>query len=453
MTEPVFPTKFATRGHFGFAIDKIVDISKKSKENGFLLNHLDTARLQINMLSKLNALIDIGGGTLTEDYAELKKALEELSVSVECDHCGRQVRFSVSNDAFSANFECTEAGGLKPYDILVGVPSGKLVFANDLRSLFVIPDDGPSVNGRFGQKALTKAAESQGLALVFVGNTDPDVVRSGKELSVRTGGSGKNAVARVSTSLWWYCAMDHDFFVERCTAEGLDPDDFDFSIVEVEPGVYAFSDELANHHSGKVVFSRIRKVEAEFPVLSPAKADDAASLAESQFWMYLGRRTNRGGMSRLGDIFCVLGGGLDWINGGLRSVSGRRDEAGFCTDLKVRGSRSDDRIPLLPLSEIGELYPMHWDYPGKLGVAPLNIDPYWLAAGMMFAKTAIIAPVPALGSKRHTEEQAARNSRLNHDILVASLDVLCEIAEIRGLWDGGKLEGIFAELQGAFASA
>ncbi|MNL39952.1 hypothetical protein D3C87_1622620 [compost metagenome] len=191
------------------------------------------------------------------------------------------------------------------------------------------------------------------------------------------------------------------------------------------------------------MLSRIRKIDAPRPVLSAEGVDTATTLKDSRFWKLVERRLSfsRGGISLFGDIFCVLGGGLDWINGGLRSVSGRDDDPSYGGKLEERkGTRSDERIPLLPESGVGVIYPMSWGYPGKLGIAPLNIDPYWLAAGMMFAKTALAYPIKPLGEERMSQEQREKQVDTDRAILVASLDLLCEIAEVRGLWESGRLE-------------
>ncbi|MBY3155261.1 hypothetical protein HFO56_23340 [Rhizobium laguerreae] len=452
-----FPTKFATKGHFGCQLGDVVDLSAESDTARYLSHSLETVRMGTGALARLREAFGSNGTVSSDEISEeLKETLENLReimrVFPECSHCGQRVSSVADGDVFIPKFECAEAGGLKAYDVLVGIPSGKIAFANDLRNLVVIADDGPSVNGLIGQKVLTQSAASAGLALVFVGNSCPSVVKAGEELHVGCGLPKKGRLGTIVTDLWWYSAMDHDFFIERCAAEGLDPEDFLDFVVDVEPGVYAFSDELADPHEDAVVLSKIRKVDAAAPAISASGVDTATRLEDSQFWKYLSRRRERGGMSRLGDVFCTLGGGLDWIDGGLRSVSGREDDIAYAggklEDRKV--VRLHKRIPLLPEKEVGIIYPLGWDYPGKLGIAPENIDPYWLAASMMFLATATSQPVKVLGGDRLTEEKRLEQSEENRAILAASLDLLCEIAEVRGLWESGRLEAVFTELVAAF---
>lgn len=447
-----FPTKFAARGHFGRQLEDVIDISTETSENRYLMHRLKTDRMRFDMLSKIAAEEAAAGGVLPSELEELRSLLAEIMLaSPDCSHCGQTVTADAKGDTFVPRYECSEPGGLKSYDVFLDVPSGKIVFANDLRSLVVIEDDA-DVNTRFGQKMQTKAAADAGMVMVFTGNSCPSVVKDGDEIHVGIGLPKKGRLGTVVTDLWWYSAMDHDFFLSRCKAEGQSPEDFDHFVVEVAPGVYAFSDELADTHASKVVLSKIRKTDAPRPVLNDEGVDTATTLKDSRFWKLVERRLNfsRGGISLFGDIFCVLGGGLEWINGGLRSVSGRDDDPAYGGKLEERkGVRSDDRIPMLP-GDVGVIYPMSWDYPGKLGIAPLNIDPYWLAAGMMFAKTALSQPLKPLGGDRMSEERKKEQVDTDRAILVASLDLLCEIAEVRGLWETGRLEAVFSELVTAF---
>ncbi len=455
MTEATsFPTKFATRGHFGHQIEDVIDISTETRENRYLTYQMKNARIVFGMLAKIAAEEASKEGNLPPELEELRGLVADIMpVSPECSHCGQTVTADANGDTFVPRYECSEPGGLKPYDVLLDVSSGKIVFANDLRSLVVIEDEA-DVNTRFGQKTRTKAAADAGMVLVFTGNSCPSVVRNGDEIHVGISLPRKGRLGTVVTDLWWYSAMDHDFFLSRCEAKGGSPEDFDYFVVEVDPGVYAFSDELADTHASKVVLSKIRKTDAPRPVLSADGVDTATTLKDSRFWRLVERRLSfsRGGFSLFGDIFCVAGGGLDWINGGLRSVSGRDDDPAYSGKLDERkGTRSDDRIPMLSEAHAGVIYPMSWHAPGKIGIAPLNIDPYWLAAGMMFAKTALAYPIKPFGEERMTEEQKQKRVDTDRAILVASLDLLCEIAEVRGLWESGRLDAVFAELVAVFA--
>jgi hypothetical protein len=454
MTRVTFPTNFAAKGHFGRGIEDVIDISVETRENRYLIHQLSAARMSFDLLAKIEVEEAEGGGSLPKEWEALRNNLSDIApIFPMCSHCGQMVKADNRGDTFVPLFECSEPGGMKPYDVVLDIPSGKIVFANDLRSLVVI-EDTADVNTVFGQRMRTKAATAAGMVMVFTGNTCPSVVRSGEEIHVGISLPKKGRLGTVVTDLWWYSAMDHDFFLSRCEAEGETPQSFSYFVVDVDPGVYAFSDELANTHANTAVLSKIRKTDAPRPVLSTDGLDTATSLKDSRFWKLVESRLSfsRGGISLLGDIFCVAGGGLDWINGGLRSVSGRDDDPAYGDKLEERkGTRSDDRIPMFSTVEVGVIYPMSWNSPGRLGVAPIDIDPYCLAAGMMFVKTALVCPMKIVGESRMSEEQKKKELEKNRAVFVASLDLLCEIAEVRGLWDSGRLETMFAELVQAFA--
>ena len=69
---------------------------------------------------------------------------------------------------------------------------------------------------------------------------------------------------------------------------------------------------------------------------------------------------------------------------------------------------------------------MSWGYPGKLGIAPLDIDPWWLATGLIFAKTAMAQP--SVLFKDHGHDPAEQQA-----ILRQSFWLLGDIAVERGL--------------------
>lgn len=449
-----FPTKFATKGHFGCKLDEVIDLSSDTDLARYLGSDLGIARIEMRMIETIHEKFGSDEAAMPEEARKLLEQLKKIGhVSNECSHCGKRVPAVADGDIFVPKFECAEAGGLKPYDVILGVPSGKIVFANDLRNLVVVDDDGPSVNMVIGRKMLTQASAAAGLVHVCVGNTCPSVVKVGDDLHVGCGLPEDEEFGSICTDLWWYSAMDYDFFLARCEAEGLDPDvEADF-IVDVEPGVYAFSDELPDRDQDVIVFSKIRKVDAPAPVIATSAADTATCLKDSRFWKFASKRRAYGGMSRLGGTFCVLGSGLKWVNGGLRSVNGRDDDPAYNGGVKLRNRatvRGDRPIPLLPEKEVGIIYPMDWDYPGKLGIAPENIDPYWLAAGLMFLTTAIAQPFEVIGDDRLEEGKRLEHGEKIKAIMVASLDLLLEIADVRGLWENGFLDAVLAELVDAF---
>ena len=91
---------------------------------------------------------------------------------------------------------------------------------------------------------------------------------------------------------------------------------------------------------------------------------------------------------------------------------------------------------------------MSWTY-DKIGTAPTNIDLYWLAGGMMFAKSVLASDFDVIGP--YKGEVKARVLETVRRVLIAGLDVLCEIAEVRGLRENGKLDKAFSEITQAWA--
>lgn len=442
MTLSAFPTKLVTKGHFGRKPEDVVDLSVETDENrnliyatqGLGLRHRLTASLDLT-----NQLADTPQNLeLTRMLAEELAVLEEYT-RIECSDCGISLRVALSGDQIIPEFECSEAGGMRPFSVSLAVPSGKIAFANDLRELVVV--ERMDVNTLQGRKRQTIEAAGAGLVMISVGNTCPSVIRSGSGFEIGIGFPKEQRLGSICTDLWWYCAMDWDFLVSRCEAKGISPEDVVDFTVDVEPGVYSFSDEIAKSEAGRVVFSRVSKVNDGAPSIRLSGVDAATTMSESQFWKTVTGRSNfvRRGMSVLGDIFCVSGGGLDWVEGGLRSVSGRDDDAPYTASLRGRTSERDDpRVPLLPQKSIGAIYPMSLDYPGKIGVVPADINVYWLAAAMVFAKSALAYPVVTIGAK--SSEISTKQSDEVRAVLVASLDLLHEIAEVRGLWESGRLQ-------------
>lgn len=457
------------RGHNRHALGELYDLNRTP--NGFneewSLKHWREVAERFDKMTGLARMIDDAIGNELLDYATRQ----------ECGECGGRFRLKRHGTTLVAENECVHAGGIKAYDVLLAIPSGKIVFANDLRSLTLI-DDHFDVNHTIGQVRTTKAYAEDGMAHVFVGNTCPGVYRTDEGFAVQLHNGrydedgdyldpgeddeaedAPERLGSICTDLWWYSAMDQDLFLARCAETGEDPDDFDHFVVEVEPGVYAFSDELADlDASGTVNLSRIRKVEAEAPALKSRATGLAASLEDSQFWREVNRLVGfcRSRDAALGDICTVLGNGYNWHKGSLRNINGHADDTPFRAPLTpVEEPRPTDFIPALPgfkpgFRMSGQFYPLCWNYP-KLGAAPLNADPYWLAGGMMFLKSAIASDYQILGWDRNTPEQNQAQKDTHHAVMIASLDVLCEIAEQRGLVADGTLPRLFAEIAEAWA--
>lgn len=385
-----------------------------------------------------------------------------------CGECGNRVYFERVGSTLVAKSECDMPGGIPPYDVLLNVPSGRIVMANDLREMTMV-EGSFNVNTTKGQMDLTRAYAEDGMAHIFTGNTCPGVYEQSEGYAVALDNNSDATASdpgpkrgSICTDLWWYSAMDKDLFEARCAEQSIDPTGLIEVELEVEPGVYAFSDELADRDAdGFVVLSRIRKVDAVTPTLRARKTDYAGNLLDSHFWKEVTRLSKMKPIFPnkdyiLADMFTVLGNGYDWYSGCIRNVSGHSEDTPFRKKLKpVAAPRNADYVPAFANLEIGTrreagLYPTPMSH-STLGQAPLDADPYWLAAGMMFLKTVLTGDVKAMTHSDQSPEQIAKQNADLREVLVASLDVLCEIAAKRKIDKDGTLDRIFGEIQQAWA--
>jgi hypothetical protein len=165
-----------------------------------------------------------------------------------CDDCGIRLEFCFDLDelkislsdnclkAFPERCECENNDFIIKTSI--PVPSKKLVFANDLRKLFKKEIDElgyVSVNYFPGEKKTTLFYAQHGLIFCFVGNSCPYVCKNKDDSIFITSNSSfkKDKVGIISTSLWWYCAMDHDDFLARCKKNRINPNKFEHIVVDI----------------------------------------------------------------------------------------------------------------------------------------------------------------------------------------------------------------------------
>lgn len=399
------------------------------------------------------------------------KLTEETGIDIptmlhrRCSECGESMNFTFTAEGLNVDRACLTPGGLKPYHVLLDVPSGKIVFANDLRTLVVVEEADVSVNARLGCKQTTEAHARAGMVHISVGNTCPSVFRepdgslvvasryipedddtlSDEEYARLDAALDQTRLGSICTDLWWYSAMDHDHFLGRCAAEGYEPDDFDIFTVDVEPGVYAFTDEFPDRDApGEVIFSRITRSQEAAPVLDDGTIPLATTFEESRLFLEIEANEFSMRMQALEYMFCTLGNGYQWINGHLRRTS-RRDSEPFDTLTPQRTARHPfdlDSVPTFPalLTPGSSIYPLTWTYPGKIGAAPLDIDPWWLAAGLLFAKTAVTVPDTAFFD-RHGYDHADQKA-----IMEAVLVYLGDIAFERAI----DLTDYFAQILAAY---
>lgn len=189
-----------------------------------------------------------------------------------CGECGNRIVFAYDGETVyvvheedkDINTLCTEPGGIREYLSTLSVPSGKLVFANDLRSLVPEGDKDRYVNYNIEIKKTTLDYAAVGMSHGFTGNSCPSVYKDGDTLVVGNNNYDEDdedgvppeepikgeKVGYVCTDLWWYSAMDYNLFMKLTKEktwpkERIDAYLKDFT-VEVTPGEYEITHNLGS---------------------------------------------------------------------------------------------------------------------------------------------------------------------------------------------------------------
>lgn len=214
----------------------------------------------------------------------------------KCPYCAERISFSFDGENLSVSTVCPYPGGMENVSVELNIPSGKMVFANDLRRWFRIIGDF-DVNNDIGVKLTTEAYEKVGMAHGFVGNSCPSVYKvDGRTLTISGTPSDEyydeetdeelpalkelydsqlpagEAVGGICTDLWWYSVVDFDDFRARFLDMAGSEESFDAyikdrcDVINVDPGVYQVvhnmrrrdydSKEPPPHHYAKFTWLR-----------------------------------------------------------------------------------------------------------------------------------------------------------------------------------------------------
>lgn len=399
--------------------------------------------------------------TFTRDQIIGLPAMTSLD---RCGCCGASIGLqykSMTDDkvVLQARAACAYPDGVPPYDLMLGVPSGKIVFANDLRELVAVGDDSGELNSQAGQKQFSEAFIRAGLVYVFVGNSCPSVQRDGDGLKVGSfyleneeeltdeeyeaaeAAMDALSLGSICTDLWAYNAMDYDYFHERMKRCGIDPNEFrSHFVVEVPPGVYAFSDEFADTHAA-TVFSRIRRIEgAEYPTIDPGDIESHERFADSHAAKsVLTKKAHRPtGLWQLEDMLCSLGMGYDWTDGFLRRGTRREDEP-FAQSIKDYRKATDyDLAQIVHFTRfpVKSIYSMSNSYGGhNIQMIPECVDVWWLTLAAMFAKTALAHPAAFDRPPRQgdNELQRAQESARSYEAMATAALMIGDLIHKRGI--------------------
>lgn len=184
---------------------------------------------------------DLRGHRVSEQFLKSAFVLSsstEVRLTSECEVCGEYLRVIVEGSVAKASSECAYPNGPQAFETHIEVPSGILVFGNDLRPAF--PDaelawdqKGKSINYFAGLKHLHEEMAQHGLLYTFVGNTCPSIYLDNGSLLIGRSASDSdgNVVAElpgwrlgwVCTDLWAVCAADLGRFQKRVDALELGP--------------------------------------------------------------------------------------------------------------------------------------------------------------------------------------------------------------------------------------
>jgi hypothetical protein len=283
-----------------------------------------------------------------------------------CNSCSTEINFKVLKNKIVATSECPHPDGYPAYSVKLNVPSGKIIFGNDFRDIVRIDAD-YDVNGTRGTEMTTRAYADAGMIHVYVGNTCPGIYKvSESRLNIVSPSSAMSGeddgykelptkppkgveVGGICTDLWWYSAMDYDLFKKLAKATHgkgwKDRLSKWTDIVKVKPGCYqavgqthlvrdvgGVSNEDGSCSNPEEMFSYIRRI-GDVRKLKPQsgyaeaaeflKTFDHAVAIRRMAWPTISRSR----LSILDSFFLTLGGGLDWKDGALVSVSLRGEDA------------------------------------------------------------------------------------------------------------------------------
>jgi len=230
------PFLFNWRGHY-LQPDKFLDregIINAAKKRGYRI-----AEKPIDAVRSLRLDIEI--------REQLKDGKDRLPPYLgSCHVCGEMIyleRAVLGGENYQVSTPCAYPKGIKPFDVRLEVPSGKIVFTNDSRDLFVrykVEDDF-NVNAIIGVVNTVKAYEKVGMVHFLVGNSCPSIYKvkgGGLRVAPYGGGRGGKRVGSICTDLWWVCAVDHDKYMALCAERHAAPELG--NVVAVKPGTYAF---------------------------------------------------------------------------------------------------------------------------------------------------------------------------------------------------------------------
>ena len=397
-------------------------------------------------------------------YAERDEQTPDLAEGISfvsfwnrtCPDCGTDVGATRTGSVIRAHAACPYPNGLPAFEVSLDVPSGKIVFANDFRSIVPLTgvDADHNVNQAPEMQRCTEDYAREGMIHVCVGNSCPQV-RKMQDGTLRVQNSGARPAGRsrslgnICTDLWWYSAMDAHEFARRCQVAQVSPDQFGYLIeVRVPPGAWSFSVDYAQDRNRPVIYSTIRRTgpcTGWTPPQDPFCNPD--TFEASHFWAsYQHTHTTLGYdlAAFLEFSFCVLGNGKGWTHG--RLTEEQHDRPAFSDSDPVPAQVGPLNAPI-PDFHAQNAYgdqkhgidQMSLDqFRNKAACAPWDIDIHWLAAALVFFQG--LAKHPEVLHHRPPTDQAGQIA-----VVDQTLAILDAIATQGNCWP--ELDRAFAEMK------
>lgn len=245
-----------------------------------------------------------------EDYeSEIKFFFRSAKSSISspqvfCSQCGSNSQLSLNDEGILSikpinmkNYNnkgqepCEFPEGVNSHSNLFNIHSGKLVIANDLRSLFpeslheesdkfILTHTEGSINCAYGRKSNTSFWNDKGLIYLDTGNSSPHIFYNKKESKIafkrdywydkKNNSDHKNFTANeknlgyVCTDLWAICAMDYDYFCQLCQDNNLVIEDVikekNCTLVDIPVGCYEVTSFYETIMDGKTPYAEIIKI-------------------------------------------------------------------------------------------------------------------------------------------------------------------------------------------------
>lgn len=348
----------------------------------------------------------------------------------KCTFCGERLELATDGKHLKVlGKPCALPEGIPYHDIELNVPSGLLVVDDDLRNWYPRESD-RDINELLGKIQMTDDYAEIGLAMGFVGNSSPSLMRvKGEEdkyvignysstvYDEETDRERKNPkknpwgkkLATICTDLWWYSVADGDDFAKRLAHytpemdlhkwENESKGSWTHTTVKVRPGVYRFRwyPDGGDDDESTTLYAEIEWVREPDPVVDRLAQDLAENLTalecciqewldnpnrytysenseDRPLWAELSEKQKMQALAHIADQFlCVLGNGEIWHENGHVRKKVSKEAREFAAAIDKKGV-----VPLF--TEAQHWYPFSEGYGGLCLGAGLN-DPYQKEVG------------------------------------------------------------------------